>query len=368
MALVDYSSSEYKVLEILKTIAWVCGLVFLLFAIILCLFDWKELGTELLMSVQFMFYSLCILESYSPTLYALAQAKYVMGYNDIGQVKPPYLSDPQFELEGYSVNFQYNFNIMAVLPVLCLIMYGIYRLLERIFNKQLLEEKTSSLKFSDTKRGWFFSTFFKFDMFTYWMFFCTQQILVSLALQVQKTTGNEAIFVFIVICLVGILAACIGVVLRPNSLKAYREALYHKSYGDRTFILYLASMLLMNLLLLMAFAVSTFVFYVIPVLPLLILILVVARRPFKLIWNNVRLAIIELCLLVSSILTIIMMQREKDVEDRSTFYFPIAILCLMVLCLLVTVVVWVMMLVKKIRQSRKNELSEVDEAEFNSRN
>lgn len=101
----------------------------------------------------------------------------------------------------------------------------------------------------------------------------------------------------------------LAVVIRPKSLCAYRRLLFHRSYGDRTFLLVLGTMLVMNILLLMSIKVSKGVFYVLPVFPLVVIIYTAIRRPFKLIWNNIRLIIVELCLLTCLILVIVMMQK-----------------------------------------------------------
>ena len=99
-----------------------------------CLFDWKELGSELFMTTQFSFYSLMVLDHFTPSAYDFSKVKHIMGYNSImGQSIPPELSVPQMEHQGYSIPFLCNFNIMVVLPILSLVMYAVYRVLQKTY-------------------------------------------------------------------------------------------------------------------------------------------------------------------------------------------------------------------------------------------
>lgn len=118
-----------------------------------------------------------------------------------------------------------------------------------------------------------------------------QQILMATVIQFQGLY-NPGVVVFIIVSLVGIVICIVGLFLRPKSLPAYREALFHKSYGNRTFLMVLLSILVLDLLLVLGVKVSHYIFYVSLAIPLVVLVYVIVRRPFKLLWNNVRLAII----------------------------------------------------------------------------
>ena len=162
--------------------------------------------------------------------------------------------------------------------------------------------------FEDTKRGKIFTTFFLFDMFCYWMFFNMQQILIAICLQFEQIQ-DYGIIVFLILCAAGIVTSVLAVLIRPKSLSAYRRLLFHRNYGDCTFLLVLATMLAMNILLLMSIKVSKGAFYALPVFPLVVIIYTAIRKPFKLIWNNIRLIIVECCLMICLILVIVMMQK-----------------------------------------------------------
>ena len=175
------------------------------------------------------------------------------------------------------------------------------------------------------------------------MLFCMQQIFIALCLQLESV-DNAAIFILIVLCFAGIIVSIIGLIIRPKSLKAYRRQLFHRSYGDRTFLLVLGTMIAMNVFLLISINVSKFVFYVEPIFPLAVIIYTIFRRPFKLVWNNIRLVIVEACLLACLILVIVMLNNEDDIDSRSTFYLPMWMLGFMCLALLVTIITWAIML------------------------
>ena len=117
--------------------AFIVGLIFLFFAFVFCLFDWKEIGLELFFTTQFSFYCLVVMGYFTPTMYGFSRAKYIMGYNNItAQQIPPYPSVPHMEHQGYSIGFQYNVNIMLIIPLICIIVYGIYRICLAVFLRQ----------------------------------------------------------------------------------------------------------------------------------------------------------------------------------------------------------------------------------------
>lgn len=57
---------------------------------------------------------------------------------------------------------------------------------------------------------------------------------------------------YIVICLIGIVISIVGLFIRPGSMEAYRKKLFHKSYGNKTFLIVLVSVLIMDLFLLLS--------------------------------------------------------------------------------------------------------------------
>lgn len=116
--------------------------------------------------------------------------------------------------------------------------------------------------------------------------------------------------IFIILSLLGILVSIIALVVRPNSMQAYRKTLFHNSYGNKTFLMVLASTIIMDVLLLLGVIVNRYIFYVSCFCPVVILIYTIFRRPFKLIWNNIRLAIIQCCLIGTIILQIITLHTD----------------------------------------------------------
>lgn len=75
---------------------------------------------------------------------------------------------------------------MVIMPVLSLIMYGVYRVLKKVYERKQLKGMTTTMGFEETKRGKIFTTFFLFDLFCYWMFFNMQQILIAICLQFEQ--------------------------------------------------------------------------------------------------------------------------------------------------------------------------------------
>lgn len=169
-----------------------------------------------------------------------------------------------------------------------------------------------------------FTKFFSFDLFVYFMLFNMQQILFSTAMQVQEIT-NPGDIVFIIFSLLGILISIIGLVLRPNSLAAYRKDLFHRSYGDKTFLMVLTGTLILDVLLLLGVLVTRYIFYASPAIPFIITIYTGARKPFRYIWNNIRLIVLQLCLLTSIILSIIEMETSYEVHSRFSIGYSVCI-------------------------------------------
>jgi hypothetical protein len=64
-------------------------------------------------------------------------------------------------------------------------------------------------------------------------------------------------------------------------MQAYRKKLFHKSYGNRTFLIVLVSTLIMDLLILLSVVVNRNIFYAMFAFPLMLGIYLIARRPFK---------------------------------------------------------------------------------------
>ena len=78
-----------------------------------------------------------------------------------------------------------------------------------------------------------------------------QQVLFATVVQSQYIQ-NGAIFIYIVLCLIGIIVCIVGLFIRPKSLAAYRQNLFHKTYGNKTFLMVLVSILIMDLILLLS--------------------------------------------------------------------------------------------------------------------
>jgi hypothetical protein len=63
-----------------------------------------------------------------------------MGWNSIvPQQIPPYHYAPVLEHMKYSVAFQNNFNIMVIFPALALVLYGVYRIVLYLHEKDRIE-------------------------------------------------------------------------------------------------------------------------------------------------------------------------------------------------------------------------------------
>lgn len=136
------------------------------------------------------------------------------------------------------------------------------------------------------------------------MLFNMQQILFSTAMQVQHLTHPGDI-VFVIFSLAGVIIAIAGIIIRPNSLAPFRKTLFHNSYGNKTFILVLIGILFTDLLILLGITVNRYIFYASLAFPIVGVMYVGGRRPFKKLLNNIRLVILLLCLLCSEILTIV---------------------------------------------------------------
>jgi hypothetical protein len=64
-------------------------------------------------------------------------------------------------------------------------------------------------------------------------------------------------------------------------MQAYRKKLFHKGYGNRTFLIVIVSTLIMDLLILLSVVVNRSIFYAMFVFPLILGIYLIARRPFR---------------------------------------------------------------------------------------
>lgn len=188
-----------------------------------------------------------------------------------------------------------------------------------------------------------------------------QQVLVGTVVQTQYIK-NGAIFVYIVLCLIGILVGIVGLFIRPHSLGAYRQKLFHKSYGNKTFLMVLVSILIMDLLLLLSVTVKREIFYAMFVCPLVIGVYIVAIRPFKSLWNNVRLLIIQCCIIVTLALQVVI----YNTDFTSHMSYPLGILVCMGVIVLVSLVVWMYDVVKKICKLRNKDQAEDLESKYTS--
>lgn len=162
---------------------------------------------------------------------------------------------------------------------------------------------------------------------------------------------NGAIYIFIVLCLVGIIISAIALFIRPKSMKSFREKLFHTTYGNKTFLGVFVSVIFMDLILLLAVLISRYIFYAMFFPPLVIGIYVIARRPFKLMWNNIRLFIIQLCLIVSITLVVVMI----NISYEESHLLVLGVMSCMVLIALVTIISWIYDIVKKICRLRREE-------------
>lgn len=84
---------------------------------------------------------------------------------------------------GYSVAYQYNFNIMFLLPIIALILYSIFRLALYLHTRKLKEDTEYDEIFWETTQGKILM-FCQFDLFVYWVLISMQQIFVGLVLQI----------------------------------------------------------------------------------------------------------------------------------------------------------------------------------------
>jgi uncharacterized membrane protein YidH (DUF202 family) len=177
-----------------------------------------------------------------------------------------------------------------------------------------------------------------------------QQVLMALVIQFQILV-NPVVIVFVILCLVGILVSICALIMRPNSMEAYRKNLFHQSYGDKTFLMVLTSTLVMDGLLLCGVLINKFVFYVGVLFPGVIFMYTVSRRPFKLMWNNVRLAIIQLCIIGTIALQIVTLNTNLV----HNYLFSIGVFILIAIAIFVTILVLLYKLVKLIKKKYKDE-------------
>ena len=78
------------------------------------------------------------------------------------------------------------------------------------------------------------------------------QIFVATIIQGEDITSNPGIFAYAALCIIFVIISIIAVFARPNSMTSYRKTLFHKSFGNRTFLFVLIGIILMDALLLMA--------------------------------------------------------------------------------------------------------------------
>lgn len=177
-----------------------------------------------------------------------------------------------------------------------------------------------------------------------------QQVLMATVIQ-SESIENGAIYIYIVLCLAGIIVSIVGLFIRPGSMEPYRKRLFHKNYGNKTFLIVLVSILVMDLILLLSVLVNKGIFYAMFVCPFVISVYLIARRPFRLMWNNIRLLIIQLCIITVVALQVATMNTDYSVHKT----FPIGILVCMGIMVLVTLVTLIYDIVKKICKMRRQE-------------
>lgn len=132
---------------------------------------------------------------------------------------------------------------------------------------------------------------FKFDLVIYWTLISMQQILVSFVLQSENTI-NPAMYGYAIVCLIGVIICLVALVIRPNSVQAYRKYHFHRTYGNKTFLFVILEVLLIDCFLLLSLLINTNIFYV-TLAPVVIMIAYLAiQRPFKRKGNNVRLILL----------------------------------------------------------------------------
>ena len=117
---------------------------------------------------------------------------------------------------GYSVPFEYNFNLMVIIQGFALIMYGIYRLGLRYHLKKQDEDQTVG-GFLTTPYGKFLNLF-RFDFFCYWAFFNMNQILIGTVLQGEDVTSNPGMFAYVALCILFVIIAAVAVFAKPKSM------------------------------------------------------------------------------------------------------------------------------------------------------
>lgn len=298
---------------------------------------------------------------FTPWMIGAGSGKYLMGYNDIaGQDTTVDLNRRVMEHMGYSVGFWNNFNLMVFIQTFALVMYGVYRIGLKIHQKKQLEDPSIS-EFETTNYGKFLSMF-SFDFFAYWAFFSMNQILIGTVVQ-GENLAYPAIFAYIALCLVLIVIAIAAVFVRPKSMRCYRKVLFHSNYGNRTFLFMIVGMLVMNCLLLLGVLVVSWIFYICYVVPVCIIAYVAIRRPFRSHWNNIRLILLEVSLLVVFILITITLNPG----NIFFYYFPIGILVCIIFSIVVTLTVWIYLIVMKCRQAFSED-PKVNESDYSSKN
>ena len=82
---------------------------------------------------------------------------------------------------GYSVAYEYNFNIMVIFQGVALLLYGLYRFVYWHHQRSLEKGETEEV-FEASKKGKFFGLF-TFDFFVYWTLINMNQILIGTVVQ-----------------------------------------------------------------------------------------------------------------------------------------------------------------------------------------
>lgn len=287
--------------------------------------------------MQFMFMSIVIIPNFTPILSALGTANTVMGYNGIlGQNQTQYSSWPTIYQMGYSVPYHFNVNVMLSTQGFALIMYIIYKIVERVNLKRIIEGK---LSISDNFCGKIIRVF-RFEFFVYWTFINANQFIFATALQVQSTI-NTFYWALAVPCLLSLLTAVIAVILSPKAMASYRIKPFHDDYGGQTFLLQIIGLIILDLSLVIGVLVASYLFYISFAVPLFLIIFAIARRPFKSFIDLGRF-IANYCFLAVSLALVALL---LNLSSQDTLYLPIGILVCIILTFIMNLVICIILMV-----------------------
>lgn len=106
----------------------------------------------------------------------------------------------------------------------------------------------------------------------------------------------------LVLCLISIIMAVLPLFVRRSDVGSYTKTLYREEGGSEESLITLVAFLVLYALLLMSILVISFIYYALPLIPLMLIIYMMCRQPFRSRWvsacyllNNFSIAVALIC-------------------------------------------------------------------------